>query len=37
MKKVQIGNVAIGGGEKISVQSMTNVKTKNYGESCKMK
>ena len=32
MKKVQIGNVAIGGGEKIAVQSMTNVKTKNYGE-----
>lgn len=32
MKKVQIGNVTIGGGEKIAVQSMTNVKTKNYGE-----
>ena len=28
MKKVQIGNVTIGGGEKIAVQSMTNVKQK---------
>ena len=32
MKKVQIGKVKIGGGEKIAVQSMTNVKTKNYEE-----
>ncbi len=30
MKKVQIGKIKIGGGEKIAVQSMTNVKTKNY-------
>ncbi|MCI5970356.1 MAG: flavodoxin-dependent (E)-4-hydroxy-3-methylbut-2-enyl-diphosphate synthase [Oscillospiraceae bacterium] len=33
MKKVQIGNVKIGSGERVAVQSMTNVKTKNY-EKC---
>ncbi len=33
MKKVQIGNVVIGSGEPIAVQSMTNVKTKDY-EKC---
>ncbi|MBE7038102.1 MAG: flavodoxin-dependent (E)-4-hydroxy-3-methylbut-2-enyl-diphosphate synthase [Ruminococcaceae bacterium] len=33
MKKVQIGNVVIGGGENIAVQSMTNVKTKDV-EKC---
>ena len=26
-KKIQIGNVCIGGGERIAIQSMTNTKT----------
>ena len=32
-KKVQIGNVCIGGGEKIAIQSMTNTKTEDV-EAC---
>lgn len=31
-KKIKIGNLYIGGGEKIAVQSMCNVKTERYGE-----
>ena len=31
-KKVKIGNLYIGGGEKIAVQSMCNIKTERYGE-----
>ena len=32
-KKVQIGNVCIGGGERIAIQSMTNTKTEDV-EAC---
>ena len=32
-RKVQIGDVCIGGGEKIAIQSMTNIKTEDV-EAC---
>ena len=32
-RKVQIGDVCIGGGEKIAIQSMTNTKTENVKET----
>ena len=34
-RKVQIGDVCIGGGEKIAIQSMTNTKTENVEETVK--